>query len=931
VNRNRFPQFLAVAIVAYVSMLPGCGSSSSTKTTPPITVTISSKSQSVFGGQSTTVSAATNDPKGVTWSLTGPGSLSGATATTVTYNSPGTISTAQTATVTAASVSDAVTVESITITIAPTISVGVAAASPNLVPSGSTTLTATTNDTKGVTWTLSGSGSLSDATATTAAYTAPSSASSAISETVTATSVSDTTKSASVTIKVSASLTITTNLPAATFTLPYMGTVQAAGGVPPYTITLAGTLPTGLTFSNGVVSGTPAYPGNNGGSFSFTVTDSAAPPETAQTSVQSLHVNLPTSLTILTSSLPNGEVGASYSQNLNVTGGTPPYSFSISAGTPPPNLGVTNVSIAGTPTTTGTYSFTVKVTDFAIPPNNATTNLSITILPPVTITTTTLPGGTVGTVYAQTVQATGGMPPYGFSASSSLPSGFNINSSSGAIAGVPAASGISNFTVSVGDTLGGAATSSLSITIAAANCPNNSNFQGNYAYQFTGPDIPETGANVTGEVVGSFIADGSGNMSQGYLDYGGDTETGLTGTYCIGANNVGTLIFPLTDLPTTFLFTLDSSGNANVIRYENAPPASFAPTYSGILLKQDTTAFSAARLEGNYTFGLVGGNTSAGPAIEQLQAGTFSSNGTGDLTGEFDTNGIGGPINTTFTASDFAVAPFGRGTATLNEPGGGTVNLIFYVVNSSRLLALAQTNAASETVVLTGPVVQTSGGPFTTGSLNGASVIGLQANDVGNGYFNLSLAEVGLITWDGAGNFVLTADQNSGGTLSTSSYSGTYSVASDGRVSLTVLGYSATPVFYMTALNQAFFVGTETNAETSYGQILAQSGGPFSNATFSGAYLGLNWPVVNQNIDFDLDDFTADGAGNLSGTAYAYDYTNGPSSSAVTATYSVSSSGRGVVMQSGSPSSIFYVVSPTQVLLIPSTGNAPQVTNLSHP
>jgi len=774
VNRNSIPQLVALAIVAfYLSMLPGCGSSSSSKTTPPITVTISSQSQSVFGGQSTNLTAATNDPKGVTWGLTGPGSLSAIAATTVTYNSPGMVSAAQTATVTATSVSDPATVESTTITIAPTIAVSVAAASQNLEPGGSTALTVTTNDPKGASWTLSGSGSLSNTTATSATYIAPASAATAFTATVTATSVSDTTKSASVTINVSASLTITTN------------------------------------------------------------------------------------------SLPNGEVGVSYSQNLNVTGGTPPYSLSISAGTPPPGLGVTNISIAGTPTTPGTYNFTVEVTDFAIPPNTATANLSIAIVSRVTITTTSLPGGTVGTVYAQTVRATGGMPPYNFSAAG-LPGGLNINPASGAVAGVPAASETSNFTVSVGDSLGGAATSNLSITIATASCPNNANFQGNYAYQFNGPDLPESGGNVTGEAVGSFVADGSGNISQGYLDwdYGGGTETGLTGTYCIGANNVGTLIFPLTN-PTTFLFTLDSGGNANVLKYENAPDASFAPTYFGILLKQDTTAFSAAKITGNYTFGLVGGNGSAGLAIEQLQAGTFSSNGTGDLIGEFDVNGIGGPINATFTASDFAVAPFGRGTATLNEPGGGTVNLIFYVVNASRLLALAQISQPGGTEVLTGPVEQNSGGPFTTGSLNGTSVIGLQANVVGNGYYNLSLAEVGLITWDGAGNFVLTADQNSGSTLSTPSYSGTYSVASDGRVTLTGSGQSATPVFYLTAANQGFFVGTETNGDTSYGQLLAQSGGPFSNASFSGAYLGLNWPVVNQNIDFDLDTFTADGSGNL--------------------------------------------------------------------
>ena len=72
--------------------LSGCGGSSSqptTQTTPPaVTVSIASSVQTVNAGQATNLTVTTNDPKGVTWSLSGQGSLSGVTSTSVTYTAP---------------------------------------------------------------------------------------------------------------------------------------------------------------------------------------------------------------------------------------------------------------------------------------------------------------------------------------------------------------------------------------------------------------------------------------------------------------------------------------------------------------------------------------------------------------------------------------------------------------------------------------------------------------------------------------------------------------------------------------------------------------------------------------------------------------------------------------------------------------------------
>jgi sugar lactone lactonase YvrE len=79
--------------------------------------------------------------------------------------------------------------------------------------------------------------------------------------------------------------------------------------------------------------------------------------------------------------------------------------------------------------------------------------LGLAISPPLLgISTASLPTGTTGTTYAQTLGATGGARPYHWSLSAgSLPAGLSLNSSTGAITGAPTTPQTSNFTVKVTD------------------------------------------------------------------------------------------------------------------------------------------------------------------------------------------------------------------------------------------------------------------------------------------------------------------------------------------------------------------------------------------------------------------------------------------------------------------------------------------------
>jgi uncharacterized repeat protein (TIGR03803 family) len=88
-------------------------------------------------------------------------------------------------------------------------------------------------------------------------------------------------------------------------------------------------------------------------------------------------------------------------------------------------------------------------------------------LSPLLVTTTTLPNGTNGVAYGQTLTATGGQPPYNWTnISGTLPPGLNL-ATNGVISGTPTASGTNTFTVTVTDALSETATQSLTLNVIA--------------------------------------------------------------------------------------------------------------------------------------------------------------------------------------------------------------------------------------------------------------------------------------------------------------------------------------------------------------------------------------------------------------------------------------------------------------------------------
>jgi hypothetical protein len=279
---------------------------------------------------------------------------------------------------------------------------------------------------------------------------------------ITATDSTGATGSQSFSVVINPTVVITTTtLPSWTVNQPgYSATVTAIGGTGAKTFSrTAGTLPTGLTLSSvGVLSGTPTATGT----YSFTI---KATDTINVSGSQSYTVVINPTVAITTTALVNWTVNQpGYSQTISATGGTGAKTFATTAGTLPTGLTLGSGGVlSGTPSATGTYTFTVTATDTV----GATANQSymVTINSAVTITTATLPDGTLTIPYSQTISALGGTGSKTFAtASGTLPTGLTL-SSAGVLSGTPTALGTYSFTVTATDTVGASGSQSYTVTI----------------------------------------------------------------------------------------------------------------------------------------------------------------------------------------------------------------------------------------------------------------------------------------------------------------------------------------------------------------------------------------------------------------------------------------------------------------------------------
>ena len=186
-------------------------------------------------------------------------------------------------------------------------------------------------------------------------------------------------------------LTISTSsLPEGAVNQPYPPTtLQATGGIQPYTWSVNPALPNGLqlnVLSLGTISGTPLNGTAGTTTHTFTVSDSDAPFNQTATPQLSLKINLaPTPLAITSpggSSLPMASLRMNYSTTLKGSGGILPYTWSITPALPTGLLLNTSTgAITGKPerSTTGVYFLTITLQDSSLPTNQST-NTPVTLI-----------------------------------------------------------------------------------------------------------------------------------------------------------------------------------------------------------------------------------------------------------------------------------------------------------------------------------------------------------------------------------------------------------------------------------------------------------------------------------------------------------------------------------------------------------------------
>jgi hypothetical protein len=328
---------------------------------------------------------------------------------------------------------------------------------------------------------------------------------------------------------------------------PYSQSLQATGGVPPYTWSIAsGSLGTGLNLSaGGVISGTPVSAGTS--VFVVRVTDSAGQAVTRTLAITVKPADKLAPFGVLETpdvraTLNNTASGSGWAlDNVGIAkievlvdgqkAGEAIYGLSrpdIAAvwGTGFPNAGHSGFSFVldTTKFTTGEHTLAIRLLDAA---GNATVVGTRTIVFQnlvFTITTTDITRGTKNQAYSMQFTAANGRPPYTWTLiSGSLPSGLSMNAA-GLISGTPLVFGSFPFAVRATDSTGATAVASFTLIVVSdieqlRVISNGTLDQGStgvdYSYQllFAGGVPPRTWTTGTGTMPPGLSLSGSGVIS----------------------------------------------------------------------------------------------------------------------------------------------------------------------------------------------------------------------------------------------------------------------------------------------------------------------------------------------------------------------------------------------------------------------------------
>jgi len=431
----------------------------------------------------------------------------------------------------------------------------------------------------------------------------------------------------------------------------------------------------------------------------------------------------------------------------------------------------------------------------------------------------------------------------------------------------------------------------------------NASLNGPFAFSYTGSD----GRGFLA-VAGSFQADGAGHITAGMQDinsgFGIFTNSPVTGTYAVRADGRGSANLNSPAGNTTIDFVIVASGHALITRFDaNA-------SGSGTIDQQTTSAFSNTALAGTFAFNLSGIDGLTNPLAV---AGNLTSDNTGTITsGVDDSNDNGGVVINDPLTGTIPVNSNGRGAATVNTVRG-TLTFAFYVVDANHL-KLVEVDAAP---VLGGEAFRQTG-PFSNASLSGPfafTVAGADAATPGPS------AMGGTVVLDGAGTVTSgSADLNDAGSVVTNiAVPGTYSMAANGRGTLTLVSGLQTFHFVIYPSSQGVLALETDPRFITTGTALQQQSTPFSGGSLSGNY-GLNFTAISSTSELDaIAEFAADGASKVSGIIDLNDNGGITFGQPLSGNFSVSANGRALLnLQTplGTQNMVMYMVNGNRALFI---------------
>lgn len=728
-----------------------------------------------------------------------------------------------------------------------------------------------------------------------------------------------------------AALTITSTLANGTVGVAYSSTITASDGTPPYSCSITGTLPAGLSLSGCVLSGTPTAAGSS--PVTVKVTDSGSP---VQNATQNNTIVISPAPLAITGTLPNGTVGVVYSGTITASGGTTPYACSIT-GTLPAGLSLSGCTVSGTPTTAGSSPITVNVTDAGTPAQNASQNETIVINPaPLTITGT-LPGGTVGSGYTGTITPSGGTGPYTCSITGTLPPGLILTGCT--ISGTPTAPGSSPITVTVTDSGSPTQTASQNETIVISPAPlslTTSNLPDGtvgvpydatigvaggtspYSCSITAGTLP-AGLSLSGCVVsGTPTTAGSATVTVKVTDNGSPAQT-TSGPETIVINPAAlSLTNTLPNGTVGVVYSASIGATGGTTPYTCSISSGTLP--AGLTLTGCTVSGTPTTAGSSTVTVMVTDSSSPTKTVSQSETITINPSGTLSLTATLPVATVGVPYTYTLQATG-GTSPYTYSITAGSLPPGITLQSNGVISGTP-----TQPGATSFTVTVTDSVSATASVPLVLlvqypataydGELTGPYAYLFQGyDDVTAGVLAYKTAAVGSFTADGTGGINMgELDANhqssnpSGTTVASQNFIGTYIVNADSRgfITITTLNTDGTtdqtftyaislkaPVSPATVSTQGDLIEYDNDhlvGTKGSGQLLAQTTSAFS-AGLNGSYaFGLSGDTpclisctlgIASGPVATVGAFTTDGAGKLTaGTADAniasFNFANAP-------------------------------------------------------